>query len=108
MYAVLLVWICCVLSEDMSFEHFSPIWSPVNENEKKILKNNKKIIKKFEKQTKKWCGDMVKRYLSTKFGLLDGYSEDGFYGRRTDGLRTNGWMTDARVTTVVLLCTEKS
>ncbi len=27
--------ICCVLSDKMSFEDFSPIWSHVNENEKK-------------------------------------------------------------------------
>ena len=34
--------ICCVLSEEMSFEVFSPIWSHVNKNKKKIVKNKKK------------------------------------------------------------------
>ncbi len=46
---------------------------------------------------------MVKRYLSTKFGinLLDGFWENEFYERMTDG-RT----TDAYVTTVAtcMLC----
>ena len=33
---VFLEWICYVISEEMSFEVFSPIWShAVNENEKK-------------------------------------------------------------------------
>ncbi len=36
-----LEWIVYVLSEEMSFEGFSPIWSHVNENEKKIVKNQK-------------------------------------------------------------------
>ncbi len=36
--------ICYVLSEEMSFEVFSPIWSHANANEKKIVK--KKKIKK--------------------------------------------------------------
>ncbi len=30
--------ICCALSEEMSFEIFSPIWFHVNENEKKLAK----------------------------------------------------------------------
>ncbi len=30
--------IWCVLSEEMSFEAFTPIWSHVNENEKKLPK----------------------------------------------------------------------
>ncbi len=44
---------------------------------------------------------MVDRYLSVKFGVnaLDGFRENDVYGR-TDGRRT----TDARVTTVALLC----
>ncbi len=33
--------ICCVLSYKMSFEVFSPIWSRVKENEKKLAKNPK-------------------------------------------------------------------
>ncbi len=47
---------------------------------------------------------MVKRYLSTKFGinLLDAFWENGFYGR-TDGRRTDGRKMDAHVTTVALL-----
>ncbi len=34
---------------------------------------------------------MVKRYLSTKFGinLHDGFLENGFYGRTTDGRTTD-------------------
>ena len=46
------------------------------------LKNAKKM-----KNKQKWSGDMVKRYISTKFGinLLDGFWGNGFYGR------TNGW-----------------
>ncbi len=40
---------------------------------------------------------MVDRYLSVKFGVnpLDGFRENDVYGRTT---------TDARVTTVALLC----
>ena len=55
----------------MSFEFFSTIWSHVNE--KKIIKNKK--VQNFEKQKKKCSAGMVKRYLSTKFGinLLDGF-----------------------------------
>ncbi len=43
---------------------------------------------------------MMKKYLSTKFGinLPDGVWENGFYGR------TDGRTTDARVMTVALLC----
>ncbi len=61
------------------------------------------------KKTQKWkilkkkiSGDMVKRYLFTKFGsnMLHGFWENGFYGRTMDDERT----TDARVTTVALLC----
>ena len=33
--------IWCVLSEETSFETFTPIWSHVNENETKIAKNSK-------------------------------------------------------------------
>ena len=48
----------------MSFEVFSLIWSHVNEMKKYIYKNQKcKILKK------KRSGDIVKRYLSTKFGI---------------------------------------
>ncbi len=49
-----------------------------------ILKNKKK----------KWSGDMVKRYLSTKFGtnVLDRFWENGFYGRM-DG-RDGGRLRD--------------
>ena len=59
---------------------FSPMWSHVNENEKKKSK-----MQNFDKQ-KKWSGDRMKRYLSTKFGinLPDGFGENGFYGRWTD------------------------
>ncbi len=44
---------------------------------------------------------MVDRYLSVKFGVnpLDGFRENDVYGRTTDDGRT-----DARVTTVALLC----
>ncbi len=61
----------------MSFEIFSPIWSHVNENEKKSLKN--KIFKKLKK---KCSGDMMDRYLSPKFGVnpLDGFRESDVYG----------------------------
>ncbi len=75
----------------MSFEIFTPIWSYVNENEKKIAKNQKfKILKK------KWSGDMVDRYLSQKFGVnpLDGFRENDVHGRTTD----------AHVMAVALLC----
>ncbi len=46
---------------------------------------------------------MVDRYLSVTFGVnpLDGFRENDVYGRRTDGRRRT---TDARVTTVALLC----
>ncbi len=30
--------IWCVVSEEMSFETFTPLWSHVNENEKKLAK----------------------------------------------------------------------
>ncbi len=33
--------IWCGLSEEMSFEIFTPIWSYVDENEKKIVKHQK-------------------------------------------------------------------
>ena len=36
--------ICCALSENMSFEVLSPIWSHVNEKEKKNHKNKKMLI----------------------------------------------------------------
>ncbi len=39
-------WICNVISEEMSFDLFSPIWSHVNKNEKKIVKEKCKILKK--------------------------------------------------------------
>ncbi len=46
---------------------------------------------------------MVKRYLSTKFGinLLDGFWQNGFYRRQTDdGRRKDGQrITDACMTT---------
>ncbi len=43
-------------------------------------------MQNFEEQ-KKWSGDMVERCLSTKFGInmLDGFWENGFYGRTDDG-----------------------
>ncbi len=42
-----LEWICYVISEEMSFEVISPMWSHANENEKKIVKSQKyKILKK--------------------------------------------------------------
>ena len=41
--------IWCVLSEEMSFQIFSPIWFHVNENKKKNCK--KSNIQNFEKQT---------------------------------------------------------
>ncbi len=39
---------------------------------------------------------MVKRYLSTKFGidLLDGFWENEFYGRTTDGRTDDGRLRD--------------
>ncbi len=44
----------------------------------------------FEK-IKNWSGDMVERYNSTKFGidLLDGFWENEFYERWTDGRTMN-------------------
>ncbi len=42
--------IWCVVSEEMSFETFTPIWSHVNENEKKIGKNPKFEISQFFEQ----------------------------------------------------------
>ncbi len=79
---------CCALSDKMSLEVFSPIWSHVNENEKK-----KSNIAKFWKTENKWSRDMLKRYISTKFGinLLDRFWENGFYGRRMDRRWTPGW-----------------
>ncbi len=51
---------------------------------------------------------MVDRYLSPKFGInsFSGIRENDVYGRRTDGRTTDGRRrtTDARVTTVALLC----
>ncbi len=81
------------------FEIFSPIWSHVNENEKNIVKNEK-----FEKQKKNgleiwWIGTcpqnlaLIHSMVSEKTVSTD----DG----RTDGRRRT---TDARVTTVALLC----
>ncbi len=48
-------------------------------------------MQNFEKQKKKWSGDLEKRYLSAEFGinLHDGFWENGFYGRRTDGRTTD-------------------
>ena len=60
--------ICWAVSDKIWFEVFSPIWSHVNENEKKIVKKKKSKLQNFEKE-KKWSGDMVKRYFSTKFGI---------------------------------------
>ena len=40
--------IWCALSEEISFEAISPIWSHVNENEKKNRKKTK--MQNFEKQ----------------------------------------------------------
>ena len=56
-------------------EMFAPIWSRVNEKEKKIVKIKKKLWK-----TKKRSGDMVARYSFPKFGInsLDGFWENGF------------------------------
>ncbi len=42
--------ICCVVSEEMSFETITSIWSHVNENEKKIGKNPKFQISQFFEQ----------------------------------------------------------
>ncbi len=42
--------IWCVLSEEMSFETFTPIWSHVNRNEKKNGKNSKFQISQFFQQ----------------------------------------------------------
>ncbi len=56
---------------------------------------------------------MVDRYLFPTFGVnsFSGIRENDIYGRRTDGRRTNGdgrrRTTDARVTTVALLCISK-
>ncbi len=58
----------------MSFEISPRICSHVNEKKKNIKKNE--IFKN------KCAGDMVDRYLSTKFGVnpLDGLGERGFKG----------------------------
>ena len=79
---------CYVISEEMSVEVFSPIWSHVN-TKKKNRKNSK--MQNFEKLKTKWSGDMVKRYLSTKFdiNLLDEFWQNGFYGRTTAGRMTD-------------------
>ncbi len=51
---------------------------------------------------------MVDRYLSVKFGVnpLDGFRENvyGWTDGWTDGRTDDGRTTDARVTTVALLC----
>ena len=41
-------WIWCAISEEMSFEVFTPVWSHVNDNEKKNRKKKSifKILKK--------------------------------------------------------------
>ncbi len=70
--------------------NISPIWSYVNENEKKkkkkCVKNQKfKILKNKQTKKKKWSGGMVNRYLPLKFGVnpLGGFQENEVYGRRT-------------------------
>ena len=72
---------CCVLSEDMSFETFSPICSHINENETKIVKKNiqkNKILKNKMINMTNIPGDMINRYLSPSFdvNLLAGIRED--------------------------------
>ncbi len=68
MHEFLGVNLLCTVRGDVVF--FLP-WSYVNEKEKKIIKNQKCKIKNKTKMS----GDMVKRYLFTKFGinLLDGF-----------------------------------
>ncbi len=60
----------------MSFEAFSPMWSHVNENEKKNRKNNQKSkMENFEKKTKKLVWRHGERLPFTKCGinLHDGF-----------------------------------
>ncbi len=80
------------VKDEVSFERFTPIC-------KKIIKNKEFEILK--NKTKNNSGDMVDRYLSPKFGVnrLDGFRENDVYGRTTT--------TDARATTVALLCRAK-
>ncbi len=66
------------------FEVFSPIWSHVNENKKKIVKNQKcKILKNKHKLS--ICG----------INLLDKSEKNGFYERTDDG---------PRVKAIAMLC----
>ncbi len=67
-------WICYVLSEEM-FDFFFLWYGPMLT----IIKNQKCTILQ---NRKKWSGNMVKRYLSTKFdiNLFDGFWENWFYG----------------------------
>ncbi len=49
--------IWCVVSEEMSFETFNPIWSHVNENEKKLAKiQNLKFHNSLSNYVSKICG----------------------------------------------------
>ncbi len=71
-----------VLLEDMSFEIFSPIWSYVNENDKKNCKKSK-----FENQQKNclaiwWIGTFPKKIGVNSFSALQ-------WCLRKRGLRTD-------------------
>ena len=77
----------------MSFEVFPP-YGPMLAKTKKDRKCN--VLK-----NKQRSGDMVKRYLSTKFGinLFDGSGKKRFMDGRTDG-RTDRWTDDRRMLTM--------
>ena len=66
---------------------FLPYGSILTKTKKKNRKKSK--TQNFEKKKISLEIIMVKRYISTKFGinLFDGFWENGFYGRQTD----DGW-----------------
>ncbi len=85
----------------MSFEIFSPVWSHVNENEKKFVKNQKfKIFENKKNGLEIWWIGTCPQNLALIHSVVSEKTMSPDDGRRTDDGRT----TDARVTTVALLC----
>ena len=76
------VQICCVLSDKLSFEVFSPMWSHVNENEKKIISNQKCKVLKINSLDISWKGTVPPNLALIR---LTGSEKTGF----TDDGRTN-------------------
>ena len=87
MHAFLGVNLLCTLKGDVVWSFFLP-YGPMFRKTKKNRKKSK--MQNFEK---KWSGDMVKRYLSTKLVLIcwTGSGKTGFTDERTVGRRTPEW-----------------